>query len=68
MEQPKLTPAEQGKEVVTFLEKAIDVAVAKGCYNKMEVIQIVNGLQFLYLHFDKLPNDNKVPFKGIKEK
>jgi hypothetical protein len=37
-------------EKLNMLEKAIDLGVAKGAYNKLEVIELVKALSELYQH------------------
>lgn len=51
------------KDHVTVLEKAIDIAINKGCYNKMEIVQLVHSLTYLYQQADKHSAAQK--FEGV---
>ena len=53
-------------ELLAFVEKAIDVAVAKGCYNKMEVVELVQSIRTIAIFIDAHQEKDKQakPFKG----
>lgn len=53
-------------EHVQLIEKAIDVAVSKGCYNKMEIVSIIQSLHTLYSHIENM--NDKVPTKFTADK
>lgn len=40
------------KEKLLMLDKAIDLGVSKGAYNKVEVVELVRALQDIYIFID----------------
>ncbi len=51
------------KDHIMVLEKAIDIATSKGCYNKLEVVQLVQSLSYIYQL--EIKHSEGTEFKGI---